>query len=138
MSHIATGLDFSGMSRGSSGEKRRLGLLSNQASLDSAAPRRKTVMLKFSPAGSKLFSGHSMGSAERIRTKCRNPHSRDQNSTSLFQPVLGAREPTLEMMGLIDGLIVRSAGRGHRSHLPIHSARLHEGGRPFGQGNQSS
>jgi len=38
------------------------------------------------------------------------------------------------MMGLIDGLIVDLQDVAKGLHLPIHSARLHEGGRRSGQG----
>jgi len=68
MSHVATGLDIFREESWKQWEKLRLGLLSNQASLDSRCAAAKSVISEVLPAGSRLCSGPSTGSVAKIRT----------------------------------------------------------------------
>jgi uncharacterized protein YbbC (DUF1343 family) len=108
MSHIATGLDVFRDESWKQWGKRRLGLLSNQASLDSRCATAKTVIAEVLPGRLKALFGpqHGFGGEDQdnmVETR----HSRDQElDLPVFSLYSELREPSLEMMGLIDGLIV--------------------------------
>jgi uncharacterized protein YbbC (DUF1343 family) len=108
MSHIATGLDVFRDEAWKQCAKARLGMLSNQASLDSRCRTAKAVISGVLPGRLKALFGpqHGFGGEDQDNM-IETGHSRDRE---LDLPVLSlyseVREPSQEMLDLLDVLIV--------------------------------
>ncbi len=108
MSHVATGLDVFRDESWKQWEKLRLGLLSNQASLDSRCRTAKAVIAQVLPGRLKALFGpqHGFGGEDQdnmIETR----HSRDRElDLPVFSLYSEVREPSPEMLDLFDGLVV--------------------------------
>ena len=108
MSHVATGLDVFRDESWKQWEKLRLGLLSNQASLDSHCGTAKTVISEVLPGRLKALFGpqHGFGGEEQDNM-IESGHSRDRElDLPVFSLYSETREPSDEMLNLIDGLII--------------------------------
>jgi uncharacterized protein YbbC (DUF1343 family) len=108
MSQVVTGLDVFRDESWKQWAKHRLGLLSNQASLDSRCATAKTVISKVLPGRLKVLFGPQHGFAgEDQDNMIETGHSRDQElNLPIFSLYSEVREPSVEMMDLIDSLIV--------------------------------
>lgn len=108
MSHIATGLDVFKDGAWKQWEKHRLGLLSNQASLDSLCRTAKEVISEILPGRLKALFGPQHGFAgEDQDNMIETGHSRDRElSIPVFSLYSEVREPSQEMLDLVDALVV--------------------------------
>src|SRR5512136_1067048 len=108
MSHVATGLDVFRDESWKQSKKLRLGLLSNQASLDSRYATAKTVISEVLPGRLKALFGpqHGFGGEDQDNM-IETGHSRDRElNLPVFSLYSEVREPSSEMLDLIDGLVV--------------------------------
>jgi uncharacterized protein YbbC (DUF1343 family) len=108
MPQVATGLDVFGDESWKQWEKHRLGLLSNQASLDSRYATSKSVVSNRLPGRLKALFGPQHGlSGEDQDNMIETGHSHDPElNLPVFSLYSGVREPSPEMLGLFDTLIV--------------------------------
>jgi uncharacterized protein YbbC (DUF1343 family) len=108
MSKVATGLDVFGDEAWKQRGKHRLGLLSNQASLDSRYATAKSVISNRLPGRLKVLFGPQHGpDGEDQDNMIETGHSRDSElNLPVFSLYSEVREPSQEMMGLIDSLVV--------------------------------
>jgi uncharacterized protein YbbC (DUF1343 family) len=108
MAHVATGLDVFRDESWKRWEKHRLGLLSNQASLDSRYGTAKSVISKVLPGRLKALFGPQHGfSGEDQDNMIETGHSQDRElDLPVFSLYSEVREPSPEMLGLIDSLVV--------------------------------
>jgi uncharacterized protein YbbC (DUF1343 family) len=108
MSHVATGLDVFRDESWKQWEKSRLGLLSNQASLDSRYRTASAVISQTLPGRLKALFGPQHGfSGEDQDNMIETGHARDRElNVPVFSLYSEVREPSSEMLDLIDGLVV--------------------------------
>ena len=108
MSHVITGLDVFRDETWKEWEKSRLGLLSNQASLDSRCLTAKTVISQVLPGRLKALFGPQHGhGGEDQDNMIETGHSRDRElDLPVFSLYSEVREPSPEMLDLIDALVV--------------------------------
>jgi uncharacterized protein YbbC (DUF1343 family) len=108
MSQVATGLDVFADEAWKRWAKHRLGLLSNQASLDSRHATAKSVISNRLPGRLKALFGPQHGpSGEDQDNMIETGHSHDPElNLPVFSLYSEVREPSSEMMGLIDSLVV--------------------------------
>jgi uncharacterized protein YbbC (DUF1343 family) len=108
MSHVAIGLDVFRDEAWKQWEKYRLGLLSNQASLDSRCRTAKAVISQVLPGRLTALFGpqHGFGGEDQDNM-IETGHSRDRElNLPVFSLYSEVREPSSEMLDLIDGLVV--------------------------------
>ena len=108
MSHVATGLDVFRDESWKQWEKYRLGLLSNQASLDSRCRTARAVISQVLPGRLKALFGpqHGFGGEDQDNM-IETGHSRDRElNLPVFSLYSEVREPSSEMLDLMDGLVV--------------------------------
>jgi uncharacterized protein YbbC (DUF1343 family) len=116
MSHVATGLDVFRDESWKQWEKHRLGLLSNQASLDSRCRTARTVISQVLPGRLKALFGpqHGFGGEDQDNM-IETGHSRDRElNLPVFSLYSEVREPSDEMLNLMDGLIIDLQDMGTR------------------------
>jgi uncharacterized protein YbbC (DUF1343 family) len=108
MSHVATGLDVFTDGSLKQWQGHKLGLLSNQASLDARCRTAKAVISEILPGRLKALFGPQHGFAgEDQDNMIETGHSRDRElNLPVFSLYSEVREPSPEMMDLIDALIV--------------------------------
>lgn len=108
MSRVATGLDVFREEAWKPWGKLRLGLLANQASLDSRCATAKTVLSEVLPGRLKALFGPQHGfSGEDQDNMIETGHSRDRElRLPVFSLYSEVREPSPDMLDLIDGLVV--------------------------------
>jgi uncharacterized protein YbbC (DUF1343 family) len=108
MSFVATGLDVFREEGGKLLKKGRLGLLSNQASLDSRCRTAKAVISEVLPGRLTALFGPQHGSdGEDQDNMIETGHSRDRElNLPVFSLYSEVREPSPEMLDLLDVLIV--------------------------------
>ena len=108
MSHIATGLDVFRDESWKQWGKGRLGLLSNQASLDSRCRTAKAVISEVLPGRLKALFGpqHGFGGEDQDNM-IETGHSRDHElNLPVFSLYSEVREPSPDMLDLMDILVV--------------------------------
>jgi len=108
MPPVATGLDIFREELWKQWAKSRLGLLSNQASLDSRCRTAKAVISEVLPGRLKALFGpqHGFGGEDQDNM-IETGHSRDPDlNLPVFSLYSEVREPSQEMLDLIDALIV--------------------------------
>jgi len=108
MLRVATGLDIFGDQLWKHWGKGRLGLLSNQASLDFRCRTAKTVISEVLPGRLKVLFGpqHGVGGEDQDNM-IETGHSRDRElNLPVFSLYSEVREPSPEMLDLMDVLIV--------------------------------
>jgi uncharacterized protein YbbC (DUF1343 family) len=108
MPHVATGLDVFREESWKQWEQLRLGLLSNQASLDSRCATAKRVISEVLPGRLRALFGPQHGfDGEDQDNMIETGHSRDRElNLPVFSLYSEVREPSPEMLELIDGLVV--------------------------------
>ncbi len=108
MSHVATGLDIFRDESWKQWDKCRLGLLSNQASLDSRYCTARTAVSQVVPGRLKALFGPQHGfEGEDQDNMIETAHSSDgELNLPVFSLYSEVREPSGEMLNLIDGLII--------------------------------
>src|SRR4030042_1751643 len=108
MSHVATGLDVFRDESWKGWEKYRLGLLSNQASLDSRCHTARAVISQILPGRLKALFGpqHGFGGEDQDNM-IETGHARDRElDLPVFSLYSEVREPSSEMLDLVDGMVV--------------------------------
>jgi uncharacterized protein YbbC (DUF1343 family) len=108
MPHVATGLDVFRDESWKQWGKGRLGLLSNQASLDSRCRTAKAVISEVLPGRLKALFGpqHGLGGEDQDNM-IETGHSRDRElNLPVFSLYSEVREPSPEMLDLVDILVV--------------------------------
>jgi uncharacterized protein YbbC (DUF1343 family) len=108
MSHVATGLDVFRDESWKEWEKCRLGLLSNQASLDFRCHTARAVISQILPGRLKALFGpqHGFGGEDQDNM-VETGHARDRElDLPVFSLYSEVREPSSEMLDLVDGMVV--------------------------------
>lgn len=108
MNRIALGIDLLEERMGRRLRKRRLGLLSNQASLDGQLTPSKEVLFRIFPGQVKALFGPQHGhGGEDQDNMIETTHSRDsERNLPVFSLYSETREPKEEMLDLLDTLII--------------------------------